>query len=92
MINYNYESIRKQIIMDPQALEDKLIIFEDDLRNECHSYGWSRAQHKASQLYEETLVLKLENELLLKEVHLYKKEMISEIVWDLCDAVIYEMK
>jgi len=78
--------------MDPQALEEKLIIFEDELRNECHSYGWKCAENKATALYEETLVLKLENELLLKEVHIYKKQMISEIINDLCDSVIYEMK
>ena len=78
--------------MNPQVLEEKLIIFEDELRLECHSYGWKCAENKATQLYEETLVLKLENELLRKEVHIYEKKMINEIVLDLCDAVIYEMK
>lgn len=88
--------------MDPQVLEEKLILFEDDLIKECHSYGWCRAKHKSSKLYEETLILNFKNEKLLKEIislkrecHTYKKEMISEIVSDLvkdlCDNVISDL-
>jgi len=84
--------------MDPQVLEAKLILFEDDLIKECHSYGWCRAKHKSLKLYEETLNLKLENETLLKEISslkrdalLHKKEMISELVGELVGGLVDDL-
>jgi len=74
--------------MNSQVLEEKLIIFENDLTKECHSYGWVRAMRKSSALYEETLFLKIENEKLFREINHYKKEMISDIVNELCDKVV----
>tara|TARA_B110000967_G_scaffold202195_1_gene240626 strand:- start:58 stop:309 length:252 start_codon:yes stop_codon:yes gene_type:complete len=62
--------------MDPQVLEEKLIIFEDELLKECHSYGWVRAQHCSSKLYEETLMLKLENDTLKKDINKYQDEIL----------------
>tara|TARA_B110000495_G_scaffold161291_1_gene145884 strand:+ start:368 stop:565 length:198 start_codon:yes stop_codon:yes gene_type:complete len=58
--------------MNSQVLEEKLIIFENDL----------------TKLYEETLFLKIENEKLFREINHYKKEMISDIVNELCDKVV----
>ena len=62
--------------MDPKDIQQKLFTFEQNLNEECYTYGWGRGLRCALNLYSDNLNLEEENDILYSKMNKYKQESI----------------
>ena len=57
--------------LDPKDIQQKLVTFEQNLNEECYTYGWGRGLRCALNLYSDNLNLEEENDKLLTDPDYY---------------------
>ena len=60
--------------LDPKDIQQKLVTFEQNLNEECYTYGWGRGLRCALNLYSDNLNLEEENDILYYKMNKYKNE------------------
>jgi len=73
-----------------QAVNDKVIIYEEELKNECYKYGWCRAESRVIALYEESLHLKHELSESAVTIDALLEERSNSLIYYFLDEISYD--